>query len=243
MRRFHHFRYQEAAFAVATSKLAAVRDTVKKIRRELEAYITEFPEFRDTLIPQVQLKGNPPEAAIRMHAASQLVGVGPMAAVAGTVAQLAVEAAVAAGCRDTIVNNGGDIFMHLDREAFIGIYGGGHALADRVAFHITPEDTPLALCSSSSKMGHSLSFGDCDLATVCASDGALADAAATLAANLSRDTASASAAAERIAAIPGVQGVLILVGEAVISAGEMPALVSCSQDAVRTQVVRHPESC
>jgi ApbE superfamily uncharacterized protein (UPF0280 family) len=242
MRKFHQFRHQEAAFIVATRRIETVRETIRQVRSDLESYINAFPAFRDSLISLDRLEGTPPEAALRMHTASQAVGVGPMAAVAGTVAQLAVEAAFAAGCRDTIVNNGGDIFMRLDQEALIGIYGGGHALADKLAFRVAPETTPLSLCSSSSKMGHSLSFGDCDLATVCAADGALADAAATLAGNLSRDAASAKYAAERVAAIPGIQGVLILVGEAVITAGALPQLVACSHEAVRSRVLRHPES-
>lgn len=240
MRSFQQFRHQEAVFAIASSRFDAACAAIRQIRRELELYIRACPNFRDSLEPLARLDGSPPEAALRMHAAAQAVGVGPMAAVAGTVAQLAVEAAAAAGCRDTIVNNGGDICLQLENEAFIGIYGG--ALADQLAFRIAPQQTPLALCSSSSKMGHSLSLGDCDLATVCAADAALADAAATQAANLCHDVDSGSAAAERIAAIPGIQGVLIQVGEAVITAGELPQLVSCSDDDVRSLVLRHPES-
>ena len=241
MRRFAEFRYREAAFIVATSRLEAVRQEIKKIRRDLETYIRLVPQFRTTLTPLKELPGEPPEAALRMHMAALATGVGPMAAVAGTVAQMAAEAAARAGCDDTIINNGGDLFLRIKDEAVVGIYGGGHALAGKAAFRILPETTPLAICSSSSKMGHSSSFGRCDLATVCAADGALADAAATLAGNLSRDAGSAEAAAAKIAAIPGITGILILTGDSVAMAGELPPLVPCSGDTVQAGVLLHPD--
>lgn len=242
MREFIEFRHREAAFIVATERFDIVKAAVKRIRRELAAYIDAFPDFLRAMAPLEELPGEPPEAVRRMHKASLLVGVGPMAAVAGTVAQMAAEAARTEGCRDTIINNGGDIFLHVREEAYIGLYGGESALSGRVAFKISPEETPLALCSSSSKMGHSLSLGNCSLATVSAGDASLADAAATLAGNLSRDPASAREAAERIAGLPGVRGVLILIDDSVAMAGELPELVPCDDSRIRARVLRHPLS-
>lgn len=100
-----------------------------------------------------------------------------MAAVAGAVAQATVEAARRQGVAAAIVENGGDIFSgYADGGAGGPFAGREHPAADRLAFRITPGEQPLAICSSSSRMGHSLSFGDCDLATVISADGALADA-------------------------------------------------------------------
>ncbi len=241
MRRFAEFRHKEAVFQVATSRLDAVRSEIRQVRKELAGYIQSCPEFKSSLVPLDTLPGKPPEAALRMHRASRLTGVGPMAAVAGTVAMLAAEAARNAGCRDTVINNGGDLFLHLAEEAVVGIYGGNHALAGKAAFRILPETTPLAICSSSSKMGHSDSFGGCDLATVCSPDGSLADAAATLAGNMSRDRESAAAAAEFIAAIPGINGVLILTGNDVARAGILPPLITVQGDSVKKSILYHPD--
>jgi hypothetical protein len=242
MRKYTEFRHREAAFIVATERFDIVKAAVKRIRREIAGYIDEFPEFLRAMEPLEELPGKPPEAVRRMHNASRLVGVGPMAAVAGTVAQMAAEAARTAGCGDTIINNGGDIFLHIREDAYIGLYGGESALSGKVAFKISPEETPLGLCSSSSKMGHSLSLGNCTLATVSAPDASLADAAATLAGNLSRDPVSAREAAERIAELPGVRGVLILIEDSVAMAGELPELVPCDDSRIRTRVLRHPLS-
>jgi len=245
MRSFREFRHREALFLVSTEKFDALKQAVCSIRRELGEYISLYPEFASSLTPLHSLPGTPPEAAKRMHEASLRCGVGPMAAVAGATAQLAAEAVRQAGCRDTIVNNGGDIFLHLvpgSTDALVGLYGGEHSLSGKLAFSISPELTPLSICSSSSRMGHSRSFGACDLATVCAADAALADAAATLAGNLSRDAQSAAGAAEQVAAIEGVRGVLILIEEKLIRAGSLPPLVSAGNGEAAGKVLRHPLS-
>ena len=74
-------------------------------------------------------------------------------------------------------------------------------------------------------MGHSESLGQCDLATVVARDAALADAAATQAANLVRTVEDVDPALERIAAIEGIEGVMIVKNDRVGLAGQLPPLV------------------
>jgi ApbE superfamily uncharacterized protein (UPF0280 family) len=98
-------------------------------------------------------------------------------------------------------------------------------LADRLAFSLEADDTPVSICSSSGKMGHSMSLGECDLATVIAKDTALADAAATKAANLVRNVGDIDPALEKIAGIEGIDGVMIVKGARVGMAGNLPPLV------------------
>jgi ApbE superfamily uncharacterized protein (UPF0280 family) len=74
-------------------------------------------------------------------------------------------------------------------------------------------------------MGHSTSLGECDLATVVARDAALADAAATQAANLVRTVEDVDQALEHIAAIEGVEGVMIVKNDRVGLTGQLPPLV------------------
>jgi ApbE superfamily uncharacterized protein (UPF0280 family) len=160
-----------------------------------------------------------------MAAAAATVGVGPMAAVAGAMAQLAAEAALAEAAEEAIVDNGGDIYLASLQPVLVALYAGDHPLSGRLAFFIEPRRMPLSLCSSSGLMGHSRSLGECDLATAVAADGALADAAATLAANLVRRPEDVQGALERVSAIPGVQGLLIVKGGRVGVAGDLPELV------------------
>ena len=70
-----------------------------------------------------------------------------------------------------------------------------------------------------------MSLGDCDLATVVARDAALADAAATQAANLVKQESDIDKALEAIMAIAGIAGVLIVKNERVGLAGQLPPLV------------------
>jgi ApbE superfamily uncharacterized protein (UPF0280 family) len=159
-----------------------------------------------------------------MAAAADVVGVGPMAAVAGAMAQMAAEAGLAAGAAEAIVDNGGDIFMVLRRPAVVRLFAGAGAVGDRLAFLVRPEDTPLSICSSSGTMGRSMSLGLCDLATVTARDAALADAAATFAGNQVKSAGDIQPALRRIAAIGGVLGVLLVKGDKVGMIGRLPEL-------------------
>ncbi|HUT11210.1 MAG TPA: UPF0280 family protein [Thermoguttaceae bacterium] len=223
-RTYRTFTHKEAVFRVCCEQFDAVCEEILRQRRILEQYIARHPAFRDSLEP-IELLPEAPEVARRMARAARPVGVGPMAAVAGAMAQCAAEAGLAAGAPEAIVENGGDVYLKAARPVIIGLHTGTPELSDRLAFSLAAGDTPIAICSSSGKMGHSMSLGDCDLATVVARDAALADAAATQAANLVRTVGEVDSALERIAAIEGVDGVLIVQSDRIGLAGRLPKLV------------------
>jgi ApbE superfamily uncharacterized protein (UPF0280 family) len=177
-----------------------------------------------------------------MQAAAALTGVGPMAAVAGCVAQMAAEAAVRAGATEAVVENGGDIYLFSPQPVVVGLYAGRSPLADRLAFLVQPEQLPLSICSSSSLMGHSVSLGQCDLATVVAKDGALADAAATLAGNAVKTPADIDPALDLVSRIPGVLGVLLVKDDRVGLVGDLPQLVRQQDPGFPRKVTHHPDS-
>ena len=193
-------------------------------RRILEDYISRHNEFQHSFEP-IDLHEDAPVVAQRMARAAGLVGVGPMAAVAGAMAQCAAEAALEAGAAEVIVDNGGDIYLRIAEPALIGIGTGTADVANRLGFSLRPNDTPVAICSSSGQMGHSKSLGKCNLATVVAADAALADAAATQAANLVTTAEDVDAALERITAIEGIDGVVIVKDDRIGLAGKLPSLV------------------
>ena len=223
-RTYRTFTYREAVFRICCEKFDAVTAEVVRQRRILEEYIGCHPDFRQSLEPLELLTGAP-DVAKSMARAARLVGVGPMAAVAGAMAQYAGRAALEAGAREVIVDNGGDIYIHAVEPVIIGLKTGTADLADRLAFSLQPDDTPISICSSSGKMGHSMSLGECDLATIVAKDTALADAAATQAANLVGNVDDIDPALENIAGIEGVEGVMIIKGARVGLAGKLPPLV------------------
>ncbi|MHC4181181.1 MAG: UPF0280 family protein, partial [Planctomycetota bacterium] len=175
-RSYRTFAHKEAVFSICCDQFDAVTAEIVRQRRILEDYIARHPAFHRSLRPVV-LHNEAPEVAHRMARAAQLVGAGPMAAVAGAMAQFAAEAGLRAGAPEAIVENGGDIYLRAARRVIIGLHTGTAELAERLAFSLEPHDTPIAVCSSSGRMGHSMSLGTCDLAVAVAKDAALADAA------------------------------------------------------------------
>jgi len=144
-----------------------------------------------------------------MAEAARLAGVGPMAAVAGAIAQ-AVGNDLLAYTREIIVENGGDIYMKLLSTRLIGVYAGDSPLSGNIALEIEPDETPLGVCTSSGTVGHSLSFGTADAVVVLSPSTALADAAATAIGNRVKTIADIDSAIESAYDIEGVVGVLVI---------------------------------
>jgi ApbE superfamily uncharacterized protein (UPF0280 family) len=237
MRVYRSFAWKETNLRIASPAFDRITRTVVDERRKLERYISRHPEFLTSLVP-VPLLDDAPEVAQRMAAASELTGLGPMAAVAGTLAQMGAEAAMAIGCPEAIVENGGDIYIHADSAVTIGIYAGDNAIAGKLAFRLDPATLPLALCSSSSQMGHSLSFGRCDLATVVAKDAALADSAVTLVCNLIKTEHDLTPVLDDVGAIAGIDGILAVKDGKIGLWGRLPELVRNQDTDSRGKITR-----
>ena len=225
MRTYRRFVHRDAGFRIHCDAYEAVTAAIVRQRGVLEAYIRRHPEFGRSFTPVATLPGAP-DVAQRMARAGRAAGVGPMAAVAGAMAQLAAEAGLADGVREAVVDNGGDVFLCLTAPARVGLHTGQAELGDHLALLIDPGDTPLGVCSSSGRMGHSTSLGDCDLATVVARDAALADAAATQGANLVRGENDIDRVLERLLSIDGLDGVILVKGGRVGLGGRLPELVN-----------------
>ena len=189
----------------------AVRDSVSYHRARLKEYISRSPEFLSSLSPVDPLEGAP-EIALRMIEAARRAGVGPMAAVAGAIAELVGEDLLRL-CREVIVENGGDIFIKASKPRLVGLYAGGSPFTGRIAFKIDPEETPLGVCTSSGTVGHSLSFGAADSVTVFSESATLADAAATAIGNLISSPRDIERGIQLAKSIKGVRGVAIVVGD------------------------------
>jgi len=232
------FAYKGANFSIRSDGYDVIVSEIIRQRRILSEYIKRLPSFLSSLVPVHPLE-DAPEIAVRMHAAADMTGVGPMAAVAGTTAQMAAEAALAAGAREAVVENGGDIYLASSRQIIIGLYAGNNPLSGKLGFAVSSDDMPLAICSSSSRMGHSLSLGDCDLACVVSADAALADAAATLAANLVTRPADIDSALECVSGIKGIKGVLIVKDDRVGMVGTLPELVRHNDPAFYDKITRY----
>ncbi len=187
------------------------RESVLKYRHQLETYIAMNPEFQKSLVP---LSDDPyaPEIVREMIRTSQVVHVGPMAAVAGAMAE-SVSKDLLKFSKEVIVENGGDIYLAASKERTIGIYAGTSPISLKIGIVISPEETPLGVCTSSGTVGPSLSFGKADAVCILAKSSALADAAATAVGNVVKEKKDISLGLSRAREIEGVLGTLIIVQE------------------------------
>jgi uncharacterized protein len=194
----------------------------RRLRLELDSYIATRHEFVSSLAPIAE-DADAPEIARAMIAASALAGVGPMAAVAGAVAER-VGASLAAefGCRETIVENGGDLWLLFEEPMDVSVYAGDSPLSERVGVSIAPNFSPLGLCTSSGTIGPSLSLGKADAAMVACADAALADAFATRLGNAVQSPKDIEAALELATGRDWVLSALVVVGDKMGIRGELP---------------------
>jgi len=188
-----------------------VREVVLQERRQLEAYIAGHPEFLTTLTPWPEDPFAPPLVR-EMISAARKAGVGPMAAVAGALAAR-VGQALELLSAEVIVENGGDIYLRVATAATVSLFAGKSPLSHRVGLRIAPELTPLGVCTSSGTVGHSFSFGRADAACILAPNAALADAAASAVGNRVQQAGDIAPALEWAAALPGILGAVVIVGD------------------------------
>ena len=186
-------------------------NAVLHYRHHLEKYIQRSPDFLHSLIP---LPFDEQASSIireMMHAA-QLAQVGPMASVAGAIAEK-VGKDLLKHTSQIVLENGGDIFLKVSNDVTIGVYAGNSPLSNKLGLKIASHKTPLGVCTSSGTVGHSLSFGKSDAVTVIAQSTPLADASATAIGNLVREKYDIEKGIKYAQSIKGIIGTLIIVDD------------------------------
>lgn len=196
--------------ALREARQLAIRETVRA-RTAIEAQIRENPAFLTSLVPMEVADGGS-LLVRRMVEAARAAEVGPMAAVAGAVAEQ-VGKRLGAFFTEVIVENGGDLWIQGTRPRLVGVWCGQSRLNGRFALRMQPAGMPLGLCTSSATIGHSLSLGRADAATVHADSAALADAVATALGNRVRSVDAVEAALAWAMGVPGVRGAMVVIGE------------------------------
>jgi ApbE superfamily uncharacterized protein (UPF0280 family) len=194
---------------MAEGNLASeARDLVLTHRLRLEEYLAGNPEFLTALEP-IGAKATAPEIVRVMSEAARKAGVGPMAAVAGVIAEL-VGSGLKRHSRELIVENGGDLYLTGLRERVIAIYTAEGELGTRLGIRVVPGEQGVGVCTSSGRFGHSLSLGKASTTTVIAPSAALADASATAVGNLVRGREGLERGMELARKIAGVTGAVIV---------------------------------
>ncbi len=219
------FRLKQTIVTITAQEeghLEAAKEEIAVQRALLEDFIRDDPFFMLTLEPYDRAIEKAPPIIKEMVRAGSAVGIGPMSAVAGTIARFALEAMIRTGATHAIVDNGGDVALVTDRKVLMGIYAGSSPLKN-LAFEISPRARLFGICTSSGTVGPSISFGSADAAIVVSEDVSLADAAATALGNAVGE-GSSLADSFNVVDKPGIGGALVIRGEEMALWGDLPPL-------------------
>jgi uncharacterized protein len=221
------FSYKDSQCTLIADKqegIVAAEESIRQNRTQLEEYIAACPKFGWTLKPFPAPEK--PLAAKLIAQAAEKANVGPMAVVAGVLADLAVKDMVAAGCEVAVVEDGGEVSVVSNMPIDVALAAGDEALSKRFGFRLT--EFPIGVATSSGRFSHALSFGDAEAATVFCKEAGLADAAATAVGNVVKgeDFQAAIEGGITVAkSIVGVEGVFILYKGNVGTWGKIPQII------------------
>jgi ApbE superfamily uncharacterized protein (UPF0280 family) len=220
------FTYKESQSTIISDQKEAIdaaKASIIHSYMQLELFVRSNPRFLHTLTPTAA----PPEPQVArlMAEAAQKANVGPMAAVAGAIADLAVADMLKVGCMVAVVEDGGEIAAQSNQPIDIAVAAGNEPLSRRFGFRLT--EFPIAVATSSGRFSHAFSYGEAEAATVFCKTASLADAAATAVGNVVKGEAEVGIAAgiKRALSIEGVEGVLILYKGQVGTAGKIPQMI------------------
>jgi uncharacterized protein len=200
---------------------------VQAVRQDIESFLDRWPVVRDTFVP-LEVPDSAPSIVKRMAEAAAIAGVGPMAAVAGAIAE-DVGRSLMAFSRTVIVENGGDVFMTAPGQLDVGLYAGDSPLTGAVAFRVQAQDMPIGICTSAGTVGHSASLGRADGAVVFSGDAAVADAVATALGNKVREPGDIEGALDWALSRPGVRGAAVALGDRLGIRGQVHVVPTASQ--------------
>lgn len=233
-----HFSEKESDISIISDSKRAISKAKESFyfhRRNLDIYIAKNMEFVNTFSP---IKVITEFQIINLMAeVAEICDVGPMAAVAGALADLMChsmktqkndENYILSACRVALVENGGEISIDSEEPITVALYAGNNELNLNIGFLIRKEDCPIGIGTSSATIGHAISLGQADAVTIFAKNAALADAAATKIGNLVKGDdveKSINLGLDAIDDISGVLGAFISRKNKVGQTGKLPKLV------------------
>ena len=232
--KFHFSEKESDITIISESKKAILRakESFYYHRTILETYVLKDDHFLTSFDP---VKVNTKHKIINLMAdVAYECDVGPMATVAGALADLMLEAMKNLGENDSIpvkialVENGGEIAIDSEKSMNIALYAGKNELNLNVGFLVEKKDCPIGIGTSSASIGHAISLGEADAVTIFAQNATLADGAATRIANLVKGNdieKSIKKALDAIDDIEGINGAFISRENKVGQVGKLPQLI------------------
>lgn len=230
-----HFQLRETIVTILADRaewIAVAKEEILAARLVIESYISAYPFFRDTL-EAYEADERAPPIIRRMVNAGNAFGIGPMSAVAGTIAEAAVLKMKEAGAVFALVDNGGDMAIYNagSEPTVVGIYAGNSRVRE-TGFLIEPAADILGICTSSGTVGPSISFGIADAAIIFSKNVSLADSAATALGNALKDGGAENIekALSVVSFVDGIDGAVLIQGGDIGFVGKVPRPVKANVD-------------
>jgi len=213
-------RETDLAIRAHSDLSAEAMDMVRRRRRDLEVYAEAHPGFFWAMTPR-RLDPEAPEIVREMIEAAALYGVGPMAAVAGAMAE-AVGRGLLEFSPEVIVENGGDVFLRMNRPARLMLYSGeASPFGGKLVVKVDAPGEPRGVCTSSARIGPSVSHGAADAVLAVSDRAALADAAATAIGNRVKTADDVAGVLEEEKSRGVLLGAVVTIGETFGAFGEL----------------------
>ncbi|MFX0186724.1 MAG: UPF0280 family protein [Candidatus Hodarchaeota archaeon] len=231
----YHFSEKESDITIISESKKAIlraKEAFYYHRKILEEYVLKETQFLKSFTP-VKVKTDK-DIINLMAETAFLCDVGPMATVAGALADLMLEVMKNKNNSDFIhakialVENGGEIAIDSVKPMKIALYAGNNELNLNVGFLIEKKDNPIGIGTSSATVGHAISLGEADAVTIFADNATLADGAATAIANLVKGNdieKSIKKGLDAVDDIEGVRGAFISRENNVGQVGKIPKLI------------------
>lgn len=214
-----------------------LKQYIFEIRNDLKRYIQKNQDFLLSLEPLKIKEDDLSPIVLKMYESSVCAEVGPMACVAGTISEMSLDYLIENESTYSIVENGGDIALINDTKVLCGIYSNNEILGNNIAFEIKKREKPLGICTSSGKIGHSISFGESDSVTVISNSPSIADGLATRIANEVTGEDSEDKVSNALETAENYRefynGVLIISDDNVGTVGKLPKIVESEEFKVK----------
>lgn len=221
------FTLKESKCTIIADKpegIQIAKNSIKNHRLQLEAYIQTNPNFLHAFDP-IPVPSEPLVVKL-MGEVAEKANVGPMAAVAGVLADLAIKDMLTFGCEVAVVENGGEISAMANIPIDVAVEAGVEPLSKRFGFRL--REFPVGVATSSGRFSHSFSFGDAEAAIVFCKNAGLADAVATSVCNVVKGEnwqAAIQKGLDKALSIQEVEGVLIIYKGFTGTAGKVPQII------------------
>jgi len=225
------FLFNQSKIHLKSDSEKAIHEAIKDMKNcliEIIGYIKIHPELQHSLKP-IYVSPEAPQIVQCMADSARKADVGPMASVAGAVADFGMKAMLRSNAKTAIAENGGEVAVTTNQPIVVGLFTSCSDLSGKIGFCVTKEDSPLGIATSSSKTGRVISFGEADSVTIVADYASLADAVATAVCNVVAGAdifRSIQCGIERAKEISGVRGAVIIRNGQAGLWGRLPRIVN-----------------